>query len=79
MKKVTEQTMNMKKVTNRTKNWLKDEQSSLSSENGMLISFVVICILVLGPIIWEPIKTGYETIMARFTKAANNEDITNWN
>jgi hypothetical protein len=31
------------------KNWLKNEDSQLSSENGMLIALAVIIVLVIGP------------------------------
>ncbi|PEU18748.1 MULTISPECIES: hypothetical protein [unclassified Bacillus (in: firmicutes)] len=63
----------------KVKNWLKNEDSQLSSENGMLIALAVILVLVIGPFVWKAIQGGYETILARFTKAANNADIENWN
>ncbi|WP_434787934.1 hypothetical protein V5R22_01265 [Bacillus thuringiensis] len=31
------------------KSWLKNEDSQLSSENGMLIALAVIIVLVIGP------------------------------
>ena len=37
------------------KNWLKNEDSQLSSENGMLIALAVIIVLVIGPFVWKAI------------------------
>ncbi|PEU18750.1 MULTISPECIES: hypothetical protein [unclassified Bacillus (in: firmicutes)] len=63
----------------KVKNWLKSEDSQLSSENGMLIALAVILVLVIGPFVWKAIQGGYETILARFTKAASNADVEHWN
>ncbi|EJR08121.1 hypothetical protein II7_04467, partial [Bacillus cereus MSX-A12] len=43
------------------KNWLKNEDSQLSSENGMLIALAVIIVLVIGPFVWKAIQGGYDT------------------
>ncbi|HDR6631651.1 TPA: hypothetical protein QCV59_006307, partial [Bacillus thuringiensis] len=48
------------------KSWLKNEDSQLSSENGMLIALAVIIVLVIGPFVWKAIQGGYDTILARF-------------
>jgi hypothetical protein len=62
------------------KNWLKNEDSQLSSENGMLIALAVIIVLVIGPFVWKAIQGGYDTIpLARFTKASSNADVNSWN
>jgi hypothetical protein len=63
----------------KTKNWLKNEDSQLSSENGMLIALAVIIVLVVGPPVWKAISGGYDTILARFGKASSNSDINSWN
>ncbi len=51
------------------KSWLKNEDSQLSSENGMLIALAVIIVLVIGPFVWKAIQGGYDTILARFHKS----------
>jgi hypothetical protein len=62
------------------KSWLKNEDSQLSSENGMLIALaVVIIVLVIGPFVWKAIQGGYDTILARFKKASSNADVDSWN
>ncbi|MGW5955839.1 hypothetical protein [Bacillus mycoides] len=61
------------------RNWLKNEDSQLSSENGMLIALAVIIVLVIGPFVWKAIQGGYDTILARFTKASSNADVDSWN
>ena len=58
---------------------VKNEDSQLSSENGMLIALAVIIVLVIGPFVWKAIQGGYDTILARFTKASSNADIDSWN
>ncbi|AFQ19663.1 hypothetical protein P9Y62_02220 [Bacillus thuringiensis] len=63
----------------KTKNWLKNEDSQLSSENGMLIALAVIIVLVVGPPVWKAISGGYDTILGRFGKASSNSDINSWN
>ncbi|HDR8497200.1 hypothetical protein COL26_15400 [Bacillus thuringiensis] len=63
----------------KTKNWLKNEDSQLSSENGMLIALAVIIVLVVGPPVWKAISGGYDTILGRFGKASSNADIDSWN
>lgn len=63
----------------KTKNWLKNEDSQLSSENGMLIALAVIIVLVIGPPVWKAISGGYDTILGRFGKASSNADINSWN
>ncbi|HDR8511307.1 TPA: hypothetical protein QC438_004923, partial [Bacillus cereus] len=57
------------------KDWLKNEDSQLSSENGMLIALAVIIVLVIGPPVWKAISGGYDTILGRFGKASSNADI----
>jgi hypothetical protein len=66
-------------LTKMKKNWLKNEDSQLSSENGMLIALAVIIVLVIGPFVWKAIQGGYDTILARFTKASSNADVNSWN
>ncbi|HDR8497201.1 MULTISPECIES: hypothetical protein [Bacillus cereus group] len=61
------------------KDWLKNEDSQLSSENGMLIALAVIIVLVIGPPVWKAISGGYDTILGRFGKASSNADINSWN
>jgi hypothetical protein len=61
------------------KNWLKNEDSQLSSENGMLIALAVIIVLVIGPQYGKQISGGYDTILGRFGKASSNADINSWN
>ncbi|AJG56819.1 hypothetical protein [Bacillus cereus] len=61
------------------KNWLKNEDSQLSSENGMLIALAVIIVLVIGPPVWKALSGGYDTILGRFGKAASNADVNTWN
>ncbi|QKI10484.1 hypothetical protein FOC91_00010 (plasmid) [Bacillus cereus] len=61
------------------KNWLKNEDSQLSSENGMLIALAVIIVLVIGPPVWKALSGGYDTILGRFGKASSNADINSWN
>ncbi|AJG56767.1 hypothetical protein [Bacillus cereus] len=63
----------------KTKNWLKNEDSQLSSENGMLIALAVIIVLVIGPPVWKALSGGYDTILGRFGKASSNADINSWN
>jgi hypothetical protein len=58
---------------------VKNEDSQLSSENGMLIALAVIIVLVIGPFVWKAIQGGYDTILARFTKASSNADVNSWN
>ena len=58
---------------------LDNEDSQLSSENGMLIALAVIIVLVIGPFVWKAIQGGYDTILARFTKASSNADVNSWN
>ncbi|MFJ1140347.1 hypothetical protein ACIKK6_06530 [Bacillus thuringiensis] len=36
-------------------------------------------VLVIGPFVWKAIQGGYDTILARFTKASTNADIYSWN
>ncbi|MCC2391602.1 hypothetical protein [Bacillus pacificus] len=62
----------------KVKNWLKNEDSQLSSENGMF-ALAVIIVLVIGPFVWKAIQGGYDTILARFTKASSNADVNSWN
>ncbi|HDR5535153.1 hypothetical protein [Bacillus anthracis] len=57
----------------------KNEDSQLSSENGMLIALAVIIVLVIGPFVWKAIQGVYDTILARFTKASSNADVNSWN
>jgi hypothetical protein len=57
----------------------RNEDSQLSSENGMLIALAVIIVLVIGPFVWKAIQGGYDTILARFTKASSNADVNSWN
>ena len=61
------------------KNWLKNEDSQLSSENGMLIALAVIIVLVIGTFVCKAIQGGYDTILGRFTKASKNADVDSWN
>jgi hypothetical protein len=59
---------------------VKNEDSQLSSENGMFrIALAVIIVLVIGPFVWKAIQGGYDTILARFTKASSNADVDSWN
>jgi hypothetical protein len=51
------------------KNWLKNEDSQLSSENGMLIALAVIIVLVIGPFVWKAIQGGYDTIPGTIHKS----------
>ncbi|MED2794858.1 hypothetical protein P4256_24620 [Bacillus wiedmannii] len=48
-------------------------------KNGMLIALAVIIVLVIGPFVWKAIQGGYDTILARFTKASGNADVNSWN
>ncbi|MCD1171615.1 hypothetical protein [Bacillus anthracis] len=61
------------------KNWLKNEDSQVSSENGKLIALAVISVLVVGPFVWKGIQGGGGTILDRFTKASSNADVDSWN
>jgi hypothetical protein len=45
----------------------------------MLIALAVIIVLVIGPFVWKAIQGGYDTILARFTKASSNADVDSWN
>ncbi|EEM86171.1 hypothetical protein B4077_6128 [Bacillus cereus] len=45
----------------------------------MLIALAVIIVLVIGPFVWKAIQGGYDTILARFTKASSNADVNTWN
>jgi accessory gene regulator protein AgrB len=61
------------------KSWLKMKTHNYHPENGMLIALAVIIVLVIGPFVWKAIQGGYDTILARFTKASSNADVDSWN
>jgi hypothetical protein len=63
----------------KVKNWLKMRIHSCHQKNGMLIALAVIIVLVIGPFVWKAIQGGYDTILARFTKASSNADVNSWN
>ncbi|MDR4151648.1 hypothetical protein [Bacillus thuringiensis] len=61
------------------KRGLKREDSQLLSEKGRLIDVEGIRGVVIGPFVWKAIQGGYDTILARFTKASSNADVNSWN
>lgn len=56
-------------VLKRMVSWVKEEESTVTSEKGLYIMIGVGLVIGVGIVLFEPIKSGFTATMDRFTNA----------
>lgn len=67
----------MKKLQMKVQAWIKNEESQVSSESGLLLVGGLLLASGIMTLVYPQAKEGFDSMMAKFTSAADGQGMVN--